>query len=206
MNQLFRPGLQLIRQHFATYVIINVAFYGLVVLGAVYAFVDPRAQQSLTQSILQSFNSGPMSVAREAYLSGNVASAALVTFLVNTFLGSALALTVPSMVIPFAGTFIGLFRALLWGVALAPSSPELARAMVPHSLVLLLEGQGYILAMLGVHVLWTSAFGNIERGLQGFARGYLAGLRRNVSIYLLVAVILAISAVYEAFEVIYLVR
>lgn len=206
MRRLFQPGIQLIRQHLSTYVIINVSFYGLVVLGAAYAFIDPPAQQALTRSILQSFSSGPMGAAKDAYLSGNVASAALMTFLVNTFLGSMLALTVPSMLMPFAGTFIGLLRALLWGVALAPSSPELARAMVPHSLVLVLEGQGYILAMFGVHVLWASALDGMKRGLRGLAWGYLAGLRRNLYIYALVVVILAVSAVYEAFEVIYLVK
>lgn len=206
MRRLFQPGINLIRQNFSAYVIINVSFYGLVVLGAVYAFLDPRAQQELTKSILQSFSSGPMSVAKDAYVSGNVAAAALITFLVNTFLGSVLALTAPSLVIPFAGTIIGLLRALLWGVALAPSSPELARAMVPHSLVLVLEGQGYIIAMVGVHVLWTSAFDGVRRGLRGFASGYLAGFRRNLDICALVAAVLAVSAVYEAFEVIYLVR
>jgi hypothetical protein len=206
MKRVFGPALDLIGQHMAAYVILNLAFYGLVGVGTVYAFLNPDAQQGLTQSILQSFASGPLSIAKEAYLSGNVAAAAAITFLVNTVLGSILSLTIPSLLIPFAGSFLGLFRALLWGVALAPSSPELARAMVPHSLVLFLEGQGYILAMFGTHVLWASALNGARRGLSGFAWGYLAGLRRNVLIYSLVVTVLAVSAIYEAFEVIYLVR
>jgi hypothetical protein len=40
-------------------------------------------QLQLTKSIVQSFNSGPLSIAKDAYLSGNVAAAAVVTFLVT---------------------------------------------------------------------------------------------------------------------------
>lgn len=206
MKRLFAPGIDLIRQHLTAYVILNIGFYGLIVAGAAYAFVNPAVQVELTKSIVQSFNSGALAVARDAYLSGNVAAAAAITFLVNTFMGSLLSLTVPSLVVPFAGSFIGLFRALVLGVALAPSSPELARAMVPHSLVVLLEGQGYVLAMFGVHVLWESALKGLRHGLGGLTQGYLAGLRANIPVYSLIVPILAVAAIYEAFEVIYLVR
>jgi hypothetical protein len=77
--------------------------------------------------------------------------------------------------------------------------------MVPHSLTLLLEGQGYILAMLGIHLLWTSAFDKVREGISPFLSAYGAGLRANFRIYPLVAAVLAVAAVYEAFEVIYLV-
>jgi hypothetical protein len=76
--------------------------------------------------------------------------------------------------------------------------------MIPHSLVLLLEGQGYILAMLAAFVA-SKAFVRPEAyGMQGHLRGYVEGLRRGAWIYLLVVLVLAAAAVYEAFEVIYL--
>ena len=188
------------------YLLINTAFYGLVVLGSVYAFLQPGVQRQMVQMIVEGFGAPPLSLARDAYTSGNVASAALITFLVNGILGSMMALTLPSLFIPFFGAFIGFYRALLWGVALAPTSPELARAMIPHSLTLVLEGQGYILAMLGVHILWTSTLGGLRLGMSGAVSCYLAGLRANLNIYRLVLLVLAVAAVYEAFEVIYLVR
>ena len=200
-----QSAVRLVQRHGRAYLAINVAFYGLVALGTAYSFANPRLQTELTQAIVESFGVAPLSVARDAYLSGNVALAALVTFLVNFFLGSLVALTLPSLLIPYAGVFLGFYRAALWGVALAPTTPELATAMVPHSLTLVLEGQAYILAMLGVHVLWSSAIGGFGKGISAMAAGYLAGLRANARIYILVALVLAVAAVYEAFEVIYLV-
>ncbi len=205
MRKLFGPAASQIRKHWSAYVILNAGFYGLIVAGFVYAFLRPEAQQLLVRSVVQSFSSGPLSLARDAYLSRDVPAAAAITFGVNTLLGSFASLTLPSLLIPFWGSVLGLLRGLVLGVTLAPSSPELARAMIPHSLVILVEGQGYVLAMFGVHVLWASAFGGSRNGFSGFARGYVAGLRANVDIYVLIIALLAISAIYEAVEVIYLV-
>ena len=104
-------------------------------------------------------------------------SAALITFLVNTVLGSFVALTIPSLLIPFAGFAIGVYRALILGIALAPSTPELAAAMIPHSLTILLEGQGYVLAMFGSYLLWARALRSRHYGYPGFQAGYMAGLK-----------------------------
>ena len=195
----------LIRRHLQAYLFLNLLFFGLVVAGAIYSFLHPGPQRELTHTIGEAFNAFPLSLARDAYLSRNVAVAAAATFAINSLFGSFLALTVPSLLIPFAGAFIGFFRALTWGVALSPSSPDLARAMVPHSLTLLLEGEAYVLAIFGVHLLWTSSFNGLKDGLRGLWKGYLLGLRANLAIYALVLLTLAVSAVYEAFEVIYLV-
>jgi len=197
--------LKLVGQHRRAYLLLNVVFYGLVALGTVYSLANPLLQRELTQAIVQGFQAPPLSFAKDAYASGNVPAAALVTFLVNTLLGSLTSITIPSLLIPFAGIAIGIYRALFWGLALAPTSPELARAMLPHSLTLILEGQGYVLAMFGAYLLWASAIAGARRGLSGFLRGYRSGLSANITIYLGVVIVLGVAAVYEAFEVIYLV-
>lgn len=195
----------LIRRHLRAYVALNGAFYGLVLPGTLLAFVEPEAQAALTRAILEGFSAPPLSVARDAYQSGNVPAAALVTFLVNSIFGAFATLTLPSLVIPYCGVVIGLYRAAIWGVALAPTTPELASAMVPHSLTLLLEGQGYILAMLGVHILWASVLAGLRNSSIGLSAGYRSGLRATWDLYRLVLLVLAVAAVYEAIEVIYLV-
>jgi hypothetical protein len=75
---------------------------------------------------------------------------------------------------------------------------------LPHWLTMLIEGQGYIVAMLAVYIqgrgfLWPECMGTVSR-----KDGYVAGLRATWSLYLLVLILLAIAAVWEAFEVIYL--
>jgi hypothetical protein len=127
------------------------------------------------------------------------------TFTINFFLGSLMVITLPACFFPPAGILVGLWRAFLWGLVLAPTTPQFALVMIPHGLTLLLEGQAYILAIfaacrLGQVLLWPESIGQTSRW-----RAYLAGLRETALVYILVAVVLLASALWEAFEVIYIV-
>ena len=200
-----KEAFELIRRHRAAYLAANFGFYGLMIFGFALAFANPELQRQLIGTILQGFQTGPLSIARDAYLSGKVLAASGITFLVNAVLGSFVALTIPSLLIPFAGFGIGVYRALILGVALAPTTPEMATAMIPHSLTILLEGQGYVLAMFGSYLLWARALRSRHYGYPGFQAGYWSGLKANARLYLLIVMILAVAAVYEALEIIYIV-
>jgi len=78
-------------------------------------------------------------------------------------------------------------------------------AMIPHMGTLILEGQGYILAILAAWVLGRAFVSPSSVGATGWLQGYGIGLRKALTIYILVAIVLALSAVYEALEVIYVV-
>jgi hypothetical protein len=115
-------------------------------------------------------------------------------------------ITLPSLVVPFSGLLMGAYRAILWGLLLSPAAPELRLIMIPHSLTLILEGQAYIMAMLAAYVhgrafLWPRTVGVITH-----RAGYKVGLSRTLRIYVLVVLLLALAAIYEALEVILLVR
>ncbi len=74
--------------------------------------------------------------------------------------------------------------------------------MLPRLLILLIEGQGYVLAIFGSY-LWGRWV--VHPGKAGFATrkaGYLAGFRANMQLYSPILATLAVSAVYEAIEVI----
>jgi hypothetical protein len=106
-------------------------------------------------------------------------------------------LTLPSLVIPFAGLLLGTVRGLLWGLLFAPVTgfdPQ----VLWHVPVLLLEGEAYVIAMLGVAVWW----GQTIRARGGRLRAWREGLVFQARIYALVALVLASAAVYEAVEVI----
>jgi len=198
---VLRSSLGIIRGNRRAYFVINVVYYGLVILAMIFVATQPQLQRSLTASVASGFTSGPLETVGTAYGSGNVALAAAITFLVNFVLGAFLYITLPSLIIPFAGLFTGVIRAVLWGLLLSPAMPELRLAMIPHSLTVLLEGQAYVLAMLGSYVLWRAAFKRNESGGNFFSR-YRAGLSKNVRLYLLITVVLAVAALYEALEVI----
>jgi len=197
--------LRLVREYRRSYLAINVVFYGLVACGMAYVTFHPEVQEMLTQAVLLSFTEGPLAPVAEAYAGGEVFKSIFLTFAVNFAIASVLVIFVPSLLIPFSGVLVGVARAALWGLLLAPTTPELRAAMIPHSLTLVIEGQAYILAMLGAWILGRAFVSPHSVGALSWKEGYLRGLRNGASIYLLVAIVLAVAAVYEVLEVIYLV-
>jgi hypothetical protein len=206
MNAL-RGAWGIVTDYRRPYLILNAAYYGLVVLGMTYvAIIDPALQEQLLSEVEGAFAEGPLATVGGAYVGGNVLAAAVLTFVVNLSVGSLLSITLPSLIVPFSGVLLGAYRAALWGLVLAPTSTQLALVMIPHSLTLLLEGQAYILTMLAVYVhgkafLWPHSVGVASR-----AQGYVTGLKLSARLYLLVVLVLAVAAIYEALEVTIMVR
>ncbi len=206
MNAL-RGAWRIVTDYRRPYLILNATYYGLVLLGMTYvAFVDPALQEQLLGTVEGAFTEGPLATVGGAYLGGNVFAAAVLTFVVNLSVGSLLSITLPSLIFPFSGLLLGAYRAVLWGLILAPTGTELALVMIPHSLTLLLEGQAYILTMLAIFVqgkafLWPDSVGAANR-----SQGYVTGLKLSARLYLLVVLVLAVAAIYEALEVTIMVR
>ena len=203
--KVIQGALRIIGEFRRAYITLNIAYYGLVVCGMVYVAFNPSLQQSLLQAVGSTFTEGPLSTVGSAYTGGQLFQAMALTFVINLLIGSFLYITLPSLVIPFSGLLLGAIRATLWGLLLSPTVPELRIAMIPHSLTLILEGQAYILAMLAAYIqgrafLWPHAVGASTNG-----QGYLAGLKRSIRLYVLVVILLALAAIYEALEVIFLV-
>jgi hypothetical protein len=201
---MFRKALKTIKDNFREYVLLNLLYYSLVASSMAYTYTFPEVQRGLMEALGEEFKEGFPWVA-EAYTSGNFPMAAILTFSVNLALGSFVCITLPSLIMPFGGVIIGCIRATLWGLLLAPTSPELAQAMIPHSLTLVLEGQGYILAMYAVTMQWKGVIRPRSIGEEKRLKAYIVGIKKTTQIYLLITLVLVISAIYEAFEVIYIV-
>jgi len=185
---------------------VHLVYFGLYLLAALIIYQAPDVQNTLVAVLQREIRGGggPLGVAGKAYGSRNIPLAALVTFVINFFLGSAALLTLPSCVIPGSGALVAAFRAVTWGIVLAPSTHMLAGGMLPHSGTLLLEGEGYILAtffglLIPVYLFRsdpaTSLFGRYRRGV-------VLNLKGNV----LVALVLLVAAVYESIEVILMMK
>jgi hypothetical protein len=198
----FRDAIGVIRANRRPYIAFNALYYGLVLCGMIVAGIWPGLQEHLMANVRDAFQAGLFQAVSAAYRSGNVPLAALLTFVVNSALGAFAVITLPSAVIPFAGCLTGFVRATVWGLTLSPTSPKLLLVMLPHSVVLLLEGQGYVLAAFGGY-LWGKWLVRPESaGLATHGDGYRAGLRANLALYRLILPVLAVAAVYEAVEVI----
>jgi len=194
-----------VKEHWHVYLWINLIYYGLVAIGMIYVAFNPELQRTLIKAVGQSFTEGPLKLVGGAYTGGKLLSAMLLTFVINLFVGSFLSITLPSLILPFSGLLLGIYRAALWGLLLSPASPELRLAMIPHSITLILEGQAYILALLAAYQHGVGLFWPGRMGGETFWKRYLVGIKRTGLLYNLVILLLAVAAIYEALEVILLV-
>ncbi len=180
----------------------HLVYFGLVIAGSLLIYAVPEAQVVLLGKVREALVSkgNPLGIAGDAYRSGNIPLAAAVTITVNFLLGSLASITVPSILVPGLGAVFACIRAIAWGLLLAPSMQTLALGMLPHSLTMLLEGEGYILAaifglMIPIHVVSRGLGGNL---FTRFGRSLLLNLKAQIWI----ALVLAVAAIYEATEVI----
>jgi hypothetical protein len=198
-----RSACEIVSRYRKTYVAINVCYYGLVLVAMLYvAAVNPAVQERLLADVQSSLTEGPLATVGGIYLGRNLVGAAAVTFAVNLTVGAMLTITLPSLILPFAGIALGACRAVLWGLLLAPTTSQLALVMIPHSLTLILEGQGYVLAMLASYLHGVALLQPESVGASSHWHGYLEGAKRTARLYVLVAMVLGVAAVYEAVEVI----
>jgi len=205
-ENMFNEALSLVRKCIKGYMFLNALYYGLIVAFMGYAFVFPESQSALTGVITAAtaFQPNfPIAIIVEAYRSGNFPLAAVLTFCFNLALGSFSFITVPSMLLPFGGVVTGTIRAAMWGIIFAPTSPEQVLILIPHSLTIVLEGQAYVLAMFASYVQWKGVLRPKVVGAETRLKAYSVGINNTLNIYVLVVMVLAVSAVYEAFEVIY---
>jgi hypothetical protein len=201
-NRWLGPPLAEVARRVRLLVGLHALYFGLTLGAALLTYEIPTVQDSLLAAAGGQIESGqgPLGKAGEAYASRNVARAAVTTLAVNFVLGSLLFITLPSVVVPGLGLPAALFRALLWGLLLAPTNQALAWAMLPHSGTLLLEGEGYILATFFGLLIPVYLFSPKEGPSPGrrFGRAVVLNLKGN----LVVLLVLAIAAAYESIEVI----
>lgn len=197
-----KEALQTLRDHRRPYVAVNVIHYSLVAVGAIVVWLNPWLQTALMTMVKEAFESSLPGLV-EAYLGGHFLAAAAQTFSINFFLGALMVITLPACFFPPARILLGFWRAFLWGLVLAPTTPRLSLVMTPHGLTLLLEGQAYILAIFAACHLGQALLLPENLGLTSRWQAYLAGLRETALVYILIAIVLLVSAFWEAFEVIY---
>ena len=206
MKNLLKSAWGLVQENKRAYITMNVVYYALVAVCMVYVAFNQELQTSLMNEIGAGFMTGPLGFVGQAYVNTQVFAAILATFFVNLIIGSFASVTLPSLIIPFSGILVGIYRAILWGVLLSPANPDLRLVMIPHSITLILEGQAYILTMLAAYMqgrafLWPKSVGLESRG-----KGYLEGLKRTGKLYLLIILTLAIAAIYEVIEVVIMIK
>jgi len=197
-----QTALAIVRENRRAYLALNLAYYGLIALAMGAAALEPRLHLRLTEWVGQGIRAGGLAPILRLYASGNVAAAAGGTLAVNLLIGSLASITLPSIVVPFSGLLVAGFRAILWGLIFMPDSLSVGPAQVLSGalilLVLLLEGQGYVLTMLAAYDQGRAWLKPAAAGAVSRRAGYTAGLRRTLRLYPLVVITLAVAGLVEA--------
>ena len=197
-----RSALSVLGESRRAYVTLNLVYYGLVVCGMVFTAFDRSVQRELLAAVGNALTQGPLAGVASAYTTGQIILAIALTFVINLAVASFVSITLPSLIVPFSGLLVGLVRAVTWGLLFSPPTlavggREAAMGLL-IAILLILEGQGYVLAMLAAWVQGQAFLSPQSVGAADRGQGYLVGIKRALRLYLLVALVLAVAAVYEA--------
>lgn len=214
-GRLWHALIDPLREHRQDLLLANLAYFGLVLLGAVISARNPALQRALLENARTALTQGPLATVAQAYAGGHLIPAILLTFAFNLFVGTFVFLTLPSLTVPFAGVVLGLIRALSWGLLFSPTTQNLAVAMIPHLGTMILEGEAYVLAMMGAFMLWRNVlWPEAPQAGAGYAglrpkpdrvQAYLEGVRLNLRLYVPITALLLVAAIYEVLELVYIV-
>jgi len=184
------------------YVTLNLVYYGLVACGMVFTALNRSVQRELLAAVGNALTQGPLAGVAGAYTTGQTILAIALTFAINLVVASFISITLPSLIVPFSGMLVGLVRAVTWGLLFSPPTlavggREAAMGLL-IGILLVLEGQGYVLAMLAAWVQGRAFLSPQSVGAADRGQGYLVGIKRALHLYVLVALVLAVAAIYEA--------
>lgn len=190
-----RQSFSILKEHFETFLYLNIVFFGLMAAAAVYAGFHPEMHVHFYGGAKSSLATGALAPVYDIYVvQRNIPLALAVTFLINLIGGTFVFLSLPSLALPFGGLLLLSLRFCSWGFLFGPGimlSPATLGTAV-------LEGEGYIIAGLGIYLHGMRVLRPARFGFQSHKEGYIAGLKLAGRLYWLVAIVLLIAASYEA--------
>lgn len=197
---VLREPFRIIRAHLGAYLVMNAIIFGLFFLGMGAALLFPDLHASHMASMQEDGTTDQVTSLLDDFWLFS-----LTILAVNTLTAAVLTILLPSLIVPFAGIALFAYKAFSFGVALAPIDATVAKTLIPHSLTLLIEFQAYALVMLGAYLLGRAWLRPAAVGARNHRQGYVHGLRQLGRVCLPALVLLVVGALYEAFEIIYLV-
>lgn len=199
MGRIFRHVLEIIGKNLPAYLVLNLFFYGLMVLSIVYVSNNPEVGRACHLQMKKSMEGGLLGLGYKLYwVQRSILLAFIFTFLVNLILGAAVYVTLPSFVIPFSGLAVLAYRFILWGLNTGPAG-------ISHFVnagTLFLEGQGYIIAALAIYLQGSRYVRWRHHGYESADAAFRKGFALTVRLYPIVAVVLFVAALFESVLVI----
>jgi hypothetical protein len=201
MNILFERIRDIFTKNLRAYLILNALYYGILIVFMIYLNFDPTLRDAFVERYNTTFLRGAPELAGKPFEFRQTLGTVFGTFNLNLLGSSYGEITFPSLIIPFAGVAIGLYRVAFIGMAFSPANPTAAGIFLPHLPTLLLEGQAAILAMLGAYVhgralIWPKTIGQKSRW-----KAFVEGVRQSGMMYLPITGVLLVAALYGFIEI-----
>jgi hypothetical protein len=184
------------------YLVLRLVYYSLIVWTMVYVSFDRSLQEQFGQLILDTLGEGPLGTVIDAFSAGQALLAVALIWTINLVGATFFTITVPSLIVPFSGLLLFGVRALLWGILFAPQIDAIGSARdilagLGVLVLILLEGEGYILGALGAFVQGRALLRPSSVGASGPGQGYWHGIVEQARLYVWIALVLLVAAVYE---------
>jgi hypothetical protein len=182
-------------EHKRLFVFLHLLFWSVFLIGIIVDIAYPEMVIACVQKI---HHNHFFKWIAEIYKSDNIALAISLTFIINLIVGCLLTISVPSFFVSWLGVLPALHRAYLWGLLFLDTSKSAAGISfdVFHLVVMLLEGEAYILAM----VAGCRVPGDIFH-LKTWLSSRQEWLKIHFKYYGMILVVLLVSAVVEVFGV-----
>lgn len=197
----WRRPFRIIGDNRRAYLVINLAAYGLALIGFAIGLVFPELNAAQAAGLEED---GTGELVR--WLVNIPPLFALTILGVNVFRLSLLTIVLPSLIVPFAGLAFFGYWAVETGITLVPASAQGWVALIPHSLTFIIELQAYILLLLGAYLLGKYWLFPRSIGAKNRRQGYVRGLQRIGLLALPAFALLIIGAVWEAYSLRYFVH
>jgi len=198
-------GLAILRRERTKLVLVNVLFFGGVVLGGLIGIMNPSVQETMIAYIAEQAKTSPLfSEGLKAYLRKDVLMAFVFTLLVNLTLGAFVSVTLPGLLVAPSLGILG-YRALQLGIVYSPTTLRLFQVMLYALPVLLIEGEGYVLASLvGINLGLAWLKPNwLYREATSRKQAFIRALKESWKVYTWIAIVLLVSAIVEVIIVIF---
>jgi hypothetical protein len=190
------------RKDWKLFVASNVFLFGLFILGVLAGLAFPNVHDALVKWIEQATTTGPVGTASKTLESGNIWLGTWQIFSHNYFVTIFLA-AIPSLIFP--PWILLVFGIQFFAFGIVYSIPSMAHnpvALIPVLGTLLLEGEGYVIAIFATMrlveaLIWPRRFG--ERSAM---KAYLRAVADNAKLLVVAGVVLAVAAFFEAASIV----
>jgi len=179
---------------------LNALYFCVLIIGATLALISPGLHMSMIQFIGATTIGGNFSTAGGFT---ETLKAAGVDFASNFFLNTLGLITIPSIVLPLWAPIIGFARFFIWGITyVSPLAGVLTIGnLLPQYVVMLLEGEAYIIAIFACVRQIIVAVKYIETGFRWMLGYYFIAVLENAKLLIIVFLLLAIASLYQAFVI-----